>query len=314
MFLSSSAVLPGVGLWARGYGLEIVWLLAGAVLLTRVATWLGGRITARIDANARETDALVRSEASKHRHALTSVITWVTLVVIYCATGVEVLRCLEVPLTNLVAPAAVVGVALGFGAQRIVQDLLAGFFIIAERQYGYGDLVLLSVPNESSPAMGTVEDVTLRITTVRTDDGEVVITPNGQITQVTNLSRDWAQAVVDVPVPATADVNRVSDLLRQIGEEAYKDPNLRSLLLRAPAVLGMQSLDVDRFQLRMVARTLPGKQFDVGAALRIRIAAELLREGINVPTGLETGELTGPETGEPTGPETGEPTGLAGSD
>jgi small conductance mechanosensitive channel len=76
----------------------------------------------------------------------------------------------------------------------------------------------------------------------------------------------------------------------------------------------MQSLDVDRFQLRMVARTLPGKQFDVGAALRIRIAAELLREGINVPTGLETGELTGPETGEPTGPETGEPTGLAGSD
>jgi len=314
MFLSSSAVLPGVGLWARGYGLEIVWLLAGAVLLTRVATWLGGRITARIDANARETDALVRSEASKHRHALTSVITWVTLVVIYCATGVEVLRCLEVPLTNLVAPAAVVGVALGFGAQRIVQDLLAGFFIIAERQYGFGDLIRLSVPNETAPAIGTVEDVTLRITTVRTDDGEVVITPNGQITQVTNLSRDWAQAVVDVPVPATADVNRVSDLLRQIGEEAYKDPNLRSLLLRAPAVLGMQSLDVDRFQLRMVARTLPGKQFDVGAALRIRIAAELLREGINVPTGLETGELTGPETGEPTGPETGEPTGLAGSD
>ena len=313
MFLSSSAVLPGVGLWARGYGLEIVWLLAGAVLLTRVATWLGGRITARIDANARETDALVRSEASKHRHALTSVITWVTLVVIYCATGVEVLRCLEVPLTNLVAPAAVVGVALGFGAQRIVQDLLAGFFIIAERQYGFGDLIRLSVPNETAPAIGTVEDVTLRITTVRTDDGEVVITPNGQITQVTNLSRDWAQAVVDVPVPATADVNRVSDLLRQIGEEAYKDPNLRSLLLRAPAVLGMQSLDVDRFQLRMVARTLPGKQFDVGAALRIRIAAELLREGINVPTGLETGELTGPETGEPTGPETGEPTGLAGS-
>ena len=314
MFLSSSAVLPGVGLWARGYGLEIVWLLAGAVLLTRVATWLGGRITARIDANAQETDALVRSEASKHRHALTSVITWVTLVVIYSATGVEVLRCLEVPLTNLVAPAAVVGVALGFGAQRIVQDLLAGFFIIAERQYGFGDLIRLSVPNETAPAIGTVEDVTLRITTVRTDDGEVVITPNGQITQVTNLSRDWAQAVVDVPVPATADVNRVSDLLRQIGEEAYKDPNLRSLLLRAPAVLGMQSLDVDRFQLRMVARTLPGKQFDVGAALRIRIAAELLREGINVPTGLETGELTGPETGEPTGPETGEPTGLAGSD
>ena len=294
MFLSLGTPLPDVGLWARGNGLEIVWLLAGAALLTRVATWLGGRITARIDANAQETDALVRSEASKHRHALTSVITWVTLVVIYCATGVEVLRCMEIPLTNLVAPAAVAGVALGFGAQRIVQDLLAGFFIITERQYGFGDLIRLSVPNESAPAIGTVEDVTLRITTVRTDDGEVVITPNGQITQVTNLSRDWARAVVDVPVPVTADVTRVSDLLKQVGEEAYKDPNLRSLLLRAPAVLGMQSLEVDRFQLRMVARTLPGKQFEVGEKLRIRIAAGLRREGINLPTALETGEPTGP--------------------
>jgi small-conductance mechanosensitive channel len=294
MFLSLATAPPNVGLWARGSGLEIVLFLTGAALLTRLATWLGGKITTRIDASARETDALVRSEASKHRHALTSVITWVTLVVIYVATGVEVLRCLEVPLTNLVAPAAVAGVALGFGAQRIVQDLLAGFFIITERQYGFGDLIRLSVPNEVAPSVGTVEDVTLRITTVRTDDGEVVITPNGQITQVTNLSRDWARAVVDVPVPASADVIRVSDLLKQIGEDAYKDPNLRSLLLRAPTVLGVQSLDVDRFQLRVVARTLPGKQFVVGAELRIRIAAGLRREGINLPPTLGTGEPTGP--------------------
>jgi small-conductance mechanosensitive channel len=305
MFLSLATSPPNVGLWARGSGLEIVLFLTGAALLTRFATWLGGRITTRIDASARETDALVRSEASKHRHALTSVITWVTLVVIYCATAVAVLERLDVPVTSLVAPAAVVGVALGFGAQRVVQDLLAGFFIITERQYGFGDLIRLSVPNESTPAMGTVEDVTLRITTVRTTNGEVVITPNGQITQVTNLSRDWARAVVDVPVPVSADVNRVSDLLRQIGEDAYKDPNLRSLLLDAPIVLGVESLDVDRFQLRMVARTLPGKQFVVGAELRIRIAAGLRQEGINLPTALGTGEPTGPagQTGpaEPAG-------------
>ncbi len=292
--LTTTTPLPDVAGWARGSGLEIVWLLTGAALLTRVATWLGGRITNRIDASARETDALVRTEESKHRHALTSVITWTVLVVIYCATGVEVLRCLDIPLTNLVAPAAVAGVALGFGAQRIVQDLLAGFFIITERQYGFGDLIRLSVPNETAPAVGTVEDVTLRITTVRTSDGEVLITPNGQITQVTNLSRDWARAVVDVPVPVTADVNRVTEVLREIGEEAYKDPDLRSLLLDPPAVLGVQSLDVDRFQLRMVARTLPGKQFVVGGDLRIRIAARLRQEGINLQTALETGTQTGP--------------------
>src|SRR5271170_7809446 len=244
---SSNTRLPDIGLWARGSGLEIVLLVTGAILLTRFATWLGGKIMDRIDANARETDALVRSETSKHRHALASVITWVALVVIYCATGVAVLRRLGIPLTSLVAPAAVAAVALGFGAQRVVQDILAGFFIITERQYGFGDLIRLSAPGLTDPAIGTVEDVTLRVTTVRTADGEVVITPNGQITQVTNLSRDWARAVVDVPVPATADANRVSDLLRLIGDEAYKEPDLRRLMLDPPAVMGVQSIDMDHF-------------------------------------------------------------------
>src|SRR5580658_8071200 len=144
---SSVTPLPDIGMWARGSGLEIVLLLTGAILLTRFATWLGGRITKRIDANARETDALVRSEAAKHRHALAQVITWATLVVIYCATGIAVAERLGVPLTSLVAPAAVAAVALGFGAQRVVQDILAGFFLITERQYGFGDLVRLAVPS-----------------------------------------------------------------------------------------------------------------------------------------------------------------------
>ena len=288
----SMTPLPNIGLWARGSGLEIILLVTGAILLTRFVTWLGGKIMDRIDANAREDDALVRSEASKHRHALASVITWVTLVVIYCVTGLAVLERLGIPLNSLVAPAAVLAVARGVGAQRLVQDILAGFFIISERQYGYGDLVQLSVPSLGDPSIGTVEDVTLRVTTVRTADGEVVITPNGQITQVTNLSRDWARAVVDVPVPVAIDVNQVSDLLRQIGDEAYKDEELRSLLLDAPAVMGVQRFDVDHFQVRMVARTLPGKQFDVGRMLRARIAAGFLREGINLPaTTLETARV-----------------------
>ncbi len=279
--------LNEVSHWARGHGLEIVLLVVGTILLTRLVSWLGEKITKRIDANARETDALVRSEAAKHRHALAQVITWTTIVVIYCATAVLVAERLGVPLTSLVAPAAVVAVALGFGAQRIVQDLLAGFFIITERQYGFGDLVRLSVPSVAG-AIGTVEDVTLRVTTVRTADGEVIITPNGQIGQVTNLSRGWARAVLDVPVPATVDVNRVSDLLHQIGEEAYAEPELRQLLLDPPAVMGVQSIDMTQFQVRMVARTLPGKQFDVGRILRARVAAGLLREGISLPASVET--------------------------
>jgi small-conductance mechanosensitive channel len=289
---SNVTSLTGVSSWARGSGLEIALLVIGTILLTRLATWAGARITGRIDANARETDTLVRSEASKHRHALAQVITWTTLGVIYCAAGVLIATRLGIPVTSLAAPAAVVAVALGLGAQRIVQDILAGFFIITERQYGFGDLISVSVPGLQNPAIGTVEGVTLRVTTVRTASGEVVITPNGQIGQVTNLSRDWARAVVDVPVPTAVDVNRVSDLLRLIGDEAYKEPAVRRLLLDPPAVMGVQGIDLDQFQVRLVARTLPGKQFEVGRILRARIAAGFRRESIHLPVDLETAEPT----------------------
>jgi small-conductance mechanosensitive channel len=117
-----------------------------------------------------------------------------------------------------------------------VQDVLAGFFLVAERQYGFGDLVRLNVQSVPAPVTGTVEEVTLRITRVRTADGEVVTTANGQIIQVINLSRDWARAVIDVPVPASADVAAVSDLLGQVGASSYQDPELHDLLLDEPAM------------------------------------------------------------------------------
>jgi len=264
-----------------------------AILLTRFATWLGARIIARIDAKAQETDALVRSEAAKHRHALAQVVTWVMLVLIYCVTAVLIVQRLGVPVTSLVAPATIVGVALGFGAQRLVQDILAGFFIITERQYGFGDVIRIAIPGTGEPVSGTVEDVTLRITRIRSVNGEVMITPNGQIVQVTNLSRDWARAVVDVPVPASVEVSRVNEILRTVGEETYEDPELHPLLLDPPSVMGVESIEVDQFEVRLVARTLPGRQFEIGRALRARVAAAFLREGIHLPTGLDTAEPTG---------------------
>ena len=279
--------------WLSGPGLEVLLLLTGAVLLARFCGWAGERITDRIDANARETDALVRSEASKHRHSLAQVATWATIVAIYCVTALLVLSRLGVPLAGLVAPATVAGVALGFGAQRIVQDLLAGFFIITERQYGFGDVVRLAVIGIGEPRTGTVEDVTLRVTQIRTVDGEVVVTPNGQIVQVVNLSRDWARAVIDIPLPTGTDISRVSEVLHAVGEQAYADPGLRTLLLDEPSVMGVESLEVDQLNVRMVARTLPGKQFDVGRDLRKRAVIALRADGLLVGAALDTAEPSG---------------------
>ncbi len=287
--------LSDLSVWARSSLLEIVLIVTGAILLTRFATWFGGRVEQRIDRDiGRSEDALVRSESVKHRHAVVGVVTWATLVLIYCIAAVLVVQRLGVPVTSFVAPATVVGVALGFGAQRVVQDVLAGFFLIAERQYGFGDVVTLSAVGTTTPVTGTVEDLTLRTTRLRSLTGEVIITPNGQISQVTNLSRDWARAVVDVPVATNVDLNRVTEILRQVGEEAFQDEHLQRMLLDPPSVMGVESIEADTFTVRLIARTLPGKQFDVGRALRARITVAFLAAGISVPAGMDGVDTAAP--------------------
>jgi small conductance mechanosensitive channel len=269
--------------------LLIVLFITGAILLSRLTRWFSGRIYQRIDARPAGTGEIA-NEAAKHRHVATQGLTWVAIVVIYSITAVLVLQRLSVPVTGLVAPAAVLGVALGFGAQRIVQDILAGTFIIFERQYGFGDVIRIGTLGSEAGVTGTVEEVTLRITRLRTLQGEVVIIPNGQIVQVINMSRDWARAVVDVPVPTSVDLTRAREILQEVTAAAVEDPNLGQLLLDAPTVLGVQSLEVDSVHLRIVARTLPGKQFDVGRELRSRVAIAFQHEGVRVATALDTAE------------------------
>ncbi|HEY1668855.1 MAG TPA: mechanosensitive ion channel family protein [Trebonia sp.] len=290
------APLTDFSIWARGNLLVIVLLVLGAILLTRLADWARGRIVHRIDARFAVAEELVRSEAAKHRHVVAQVLTWSTLAVIYVVTAVLVVQFLGVPLAGLVAPAALISAALGFGLQRFVQDIGAGFFITGERQYGFGDVVRISATGVSEPAVGTVEDVTLRVTRIRSMSGEVIITPNGQISQVTNLSRDWARAVIDVPVPASVDVGRATEVLQGVGREVYLDERLRKMMLDEPTVMGVERMEVDTFAVRMVARTLPGMQFDVGREIRARVASAFRREGIIVSAELDTVHATGSDS------------------
>src|SRR5688572_23841455 len=138
------APLTDITTWLRSSGLEIVLLVLGALLVARFVTWSGRRITPRIDAVSTDEDALVRSEAAKHRQAVAQVLIWVAIALIWSITAVLILDRLGVPATSLVASAAVLGAAVGFGAQSVVRDLIAGFFIIVERQYGFGDVVHIS--------------------------------------------------------------------------------------------------------------------------------------------------------------------------
>ena len=139
------ASLHDFGGWASGNLLVIVMLVLGAILLTRLANWVRGLVIAQIEAREHESDELVRSEAAKHRQVVAQVVTWAVLAVMYVVAAVLVVERLGVPLAGLVAPAALLSAALGFGLQRFVQDIAAGLFITGERQYGFGDVVRLEV-------------------------------------------------------------------------------------------------------------------------------------------------------------------------
>lgn len=290
-----------IGIWILERGVPIALLLVGGLLAARFINWSAQRIVWRIDAEYQESDQLVRSESTKHRQAVASVISWVSVALLFIVVAVQITNILQIPVGSLVAPAAVLGAALGFGAQKLVQDLLAGFFIITERQYGFGDLVRLSMVGAPDESLGTVEEVTLRVTKLRTPEGEMYTIPNGNIVRSLNLSKDWARAVIDIPVPTSADLSVVNDVLHAVAERATEDPVLKPLMLDAPQLMGVESIGVDSVNLRMVARTLPGKQFEVGRHIRVLVVEALRRAGVVSPTDATTpmvGAIVHPATAD----------------
>jgi small conductance mechanosensitive channel len=282
------------GQWIITRGLRIVMVLIAAVLAARFVNWVAQQVTRRLDVGFAESDALVRSEATKHRQAVASVISWVSIVIIGIWVMLQMADILRFSVSGLIAPAAVVGAALGFGAQQLVRDPLSGFFILVEKQYGFGDLVRLTISGSSTDASGTVENVTLRVTKLRSSDGEVFTVPNGQIVKSANLSKDWARAVVDIPVSTNADLNRVNEVLHQECEHARDDAVLGALLLDAPTVMGVESIQIDTITLRLVARTLPGKQFEAGRQLRVLVIRALARAGIMTAADATVGLVEDP--------------------
>jgi small conductance mechanosensitive channel len=261
-------------------------LLLGAGLVVRFAHWFGARRRRWIDLQIRNQieSGSVASEGLKRSRAVSEAVEWVVVALTYFVAGILSLDRLGIPLTTLVAPATVVGIGLGFGAQQMVGDLLAGFFLFAERQFAFGDVIRLSVPGQTTGITGTVEELTLRVTKVRTAQGELVVVPNSALRQVTNLSKDWSRAVIDIPVSVTEDLERVTELLKHVVGDMAADPSWRDLLLGDPVVAGVETIDVGYVQLRLIARTLPGRQFEVAREIRLRAATALRSAGIASPS------------------------------
>jgi small-conductance mechanosensitive channel len=222
--------------------------------------------------------AVQRAMVAERRHqrvrALGSILRSATSVTIFSIAGAVILGDLGINLAPLLASAGVVGIAIGFGAQNLVRDYLTGIFMLLEDQYGVGDVITVG------DATGTVETVTLRITRIRDINGVVWHIRNGTIDQVGNKSQGWARAVVDFPVPYTADLATIRVIFDGVTESAWNDPALRGSMLEKPDVWGAQDVSSNEVTMRVVARTAPLRQWQVEREMRARVKAALDAAGI----------------------------------
>jgi small-conductance mechanosensitive channel len=264
--------------WHLENTIVVVSILVAAIVVTIVARLLVGRFQRKLEGTVSLTQDLNLQRAATLTHALSTG----AIVLIWTIALLLVLSNLDVNLGPLLASAGVAGVALGFGAQSIVRDTLSGFFILLENQFGVGDIV--EVQTTAGAAGGKVESLTLRITTLRAFDGTLHVIPNGNMQLVSNKSRGWARAIVDVRVGYAEDVQRVREMLEELFEELRAEPAMRDWLMEGPSVLGIETLADYGQVIRVVAETRPSKRPDVERVLRERISSRLAERGVQVPT------------------------------
>ena len=219
-----------------------------------------------VDGAAAQAETALIDERRKQRvQALGAILRSAASVTIFSIAGFVILGDLGINLAPLLASAGVVGVAIGFGAQSLVKDYLSGIFMLVEDQYGVGDVITVG------DATGTVENVTLRVTRMRDVNGIVWHIRNGTIDTVGNESQGWARAVIDFPVPFSADLAAIRELLAKTGDEMWNDPTWRAVMLEAPEVWGAQEISSSEVTMRMVVKTAPLRQWEVEREMRVRV-------------------------------------------
>jgi len=254
--------------------------VAGALVVAIIANYALKAVLRSVERSS-EKDGIVTAQEQRTR-TLLSLLRSMGRVVIWVMTLFMVLGALGLQLGPLLAGAGVVGLAVSFGAQSLVKDVISGLFILMENQFGVGDVVRLE------GVSGAVERMTLRVVVLRDVHGVVHVVPNGEIKKVSNLTRGWARVVLDVAVAYKEDPDQVMAVMLDEGQRLYEDPQWRPLLLEQVQVPGIESFGEAGVTIRLLAKTLPLKQWDVARELRRRLKLRFDQEGIDVPFPSQT--------------------------
>ena len=277
-------VIAGVALWALRRVINRVVATMTSKSVRRLAeAGPAGRVLATATGLAGERQ---RQRVETVGSLLRSI---VTIVVLTLAT-LTTMALLGIPLAPLLASAGVAGVALGFGAQSLVKDFLSGVFMILEDQYGVGDVI------DTGEAIGTVEEVTLRITRLRDANGVTWYVRNGEIIRIGNKSQGHATAIVDMPVSYAENVERVVGIIREAVRAMGQDPAWADKFVEEPQVLGVESIAGNTMTIRTIADCVPGENFSVQREMRERLKVALDAADVKAPP---VGPFGGPVGGPP---------------
>jgi moderate conductance mechanosensitive channel len=289
--------------WLLASGVRAAIIVVVATLVLRVAAL----VTDRLQRDLAEGDGLDVIERTKRAQTLGRLVYNVLAVLIVSIALLMVLRELGVDILPMLTGAGIAGVALGFGAQWLVRDIIAGFFLILENHVRVGDVAAINGVG------GVVEAINLRTIVLRDLEGTVHVFPNGAINTLANRSKDFSYYVIDLQVLYGQNVERVLQVLREVGEELRVDPKFQPLILEPLEILGVDAFLDTKLVIKMRIKTVALKQWEVGRELRRRIKIALERRGIPLTAAPVPLYVAGQEAGGG-GDATDGPTGRRAAD
>ena len=256
--------------WMRHALPRVLVVLVLAFVLIRLLR----AVTRRLDRFSQHISSGERAHQMHQLRTLAGVINSVGAAVIFFLAAMQILPLLGLDIKPLLASAGIAGLAIGFGAQTLVKDVINGFFILLENQYNIGEVVRVA------GVKGTVESMTMRRTNLRDDDGTLHVVPNSQITIVSNLTRDWAQVALHISVAYNEDSDRVVKALQEVANDIRNDPTFRDDIVADPQVPGIERVSAGEVDYLMLVRTRPGRQYAVTREMRRRIKECFQKNGI----------------------------------
>jgi len=259
--------------WAFGPGLRVLLIIALAYVFVRATSLVVGRFEHELNALT-GLDAL---ERAKRARTLGGLLTNVVTVTVSAIAVLMVLQQFDVDITPVLTGAGILGLAVGFGAQTLVRDVISGFFLILDNQVRVGDVAAINGTG------GLVEAINLRTIVLRDLEGTVHVFPNGSIQTLANRSKEFSHYVVDLGISYREDPDRVAGVLREVGAELQNDPQFAPSILEPLEILGVDAFADSAIVLKFRIKTVPLKQWEVGRELRKRIFHRFQQEGIEIP-------------------------------